>query len=277
VQEARFRGSLSTVVTFYPHPEAVLRPRRAPRMLTSLERKAELLDSLGVNELVVVQFDRAFAQLSAEEFCRAALSHRLGARAVFVGENFHFGHGGSGTVADLRDYGATHGFEVRSVLLAEDGGEPISSTRVRALLRAGQVGEAAWLLGRPHRIEGRVIAGVGRGRGLEAPTANLAAARDLALPGLGVYVTTSTVNGLEVYRSVTSIGTNRTFESDRKVRLETLILDFSGDLYGSQLAVDFLDRIRGQKAFPDADSLAARIKQDTEIARRYAPEALGPE
>jgi riboflavin kinase / FMN adenylyltransferase len=246
----------------------VLRPRSAPRMLTSLERKAELLDELGIDERVVVRFDREFASLSPELFCRAVLSDHLGAKEVFVGQNFHFGHLGAGTPADLADYGATHGFRVRPVALVEDSGEAISSTRIRELLKRGHVVEAAGLLGRPHRIEGEVIPGVQRGRTLQAPTANLSVGRERALPGLGIYVTRSIVGGDHVYHSVTSVGTNPTFEHDRKVRIETVLLDYAGDLYGEHLALDFLARIRGQRTFPDAESLAAQIQRDIEFARR---------
>ena len=129
--------------------------------------------------------------------------------------------------------------------------------------------EAARLLGRPHRIEGTVISGVGRGRGLEAPTANLAPTAEMALPRLGIYVTRSTVESADSYVSVTSVGTNPTFESDGKIRIETLLLDYSGALYDSRLAVDFLERIRGQRTYPDPDSLAARIRRDVEGARAY--------
>jgi riboflavin kinase/FMN adenylyltransferase len=268
VEQARSAGTLSTAVTFFPHPEAVLRPRSAPRLLTSLERKAELLRDLGVDEVVVVRFDREFAGLSPESFCRAVLSARLGAWVVFVGDNFRFGHGGAGTAGDLKAYGATHGFEVRSVGLIEEGGETISSTRIRELLRAGHVAEAAFLLGRPHRLEGTVARGVGRGRALKAPTANLAPARDSALPRLGVYATRATVDGRDTYGAVTSVGTNPTFESDRKVRIETLLLDYGGELYERHLAVDFLERIRGQRTFADAISLSRQIEEDVETARR---------
>jgi riboflavin kinase/FMN adenylyltransferase len=267
VDEAKSTGALSAAVTFYPHPEAVLRPRSAPRMLTSLERKATLLEALGLDEMVVVKFDREFAALSPESFGGTVLSDHLGARTVFVGENFRFGQNGAGTAADLGKYGGKHGFEVKPVALVEEDGEVISSTRIRELLRAGHVKEAARLLGRPHRIEGRVMAGVGRGRTLEAPTANLAPAKDMALPRAGVYVTLSTVDAGEVHPSVTSLGTNPTFQSDRKMRIETILLDYSGDLYGRRLAVDFLERIRGQKAFSDAGSLAQQIKRDVDTAR----------
>jgi len=267
VQEASSTGALSAAVTFYPHPEAILRPHAAPRMLTSVEQKARLMEGLGLDELVVVRFDRDFARLSPESFCASVLSTRLGARTVFVGENFRFGQGGAGTAAHLLEYGRTHGFEVRPVALVAEDGETISSTRIRDLLGSGRVEEAARLLGRPHRLEGPVLSGAGRGRGLGAPTANLAVTREMAVPRLGVYATRSTVDGDRVYPSVTSVGTNPTFESDHKVRVETLLLDFSGDLYGRHLAVDFLTRIRGQKTFADAASLAERIRLDVEAAR----------
>lgn len=272
VDAARAAGASSAVVTFYPHPEAVLRRGSAPPMLTPPARKAELLASLGLDELVVVPFDRDFAQLAPESFCSAVLSEHLGARAVFVGENFRFGHGGVGAPADLRRYGRSHGFEVVAVGLALEGGEVISSTRIRELLKAGKVAEAGRLLGRPHRIEGTVISGFGRGRGLDAPTANLTPTPEMALPRLGIYITRSTVDAAESYRSVTSVGTNPTFQSDGKIRIETLLLDYSGTLYGSLLGVDFLERIRGQRAFPDSDSLAARIRRDVEMARAYSGE-----
>jgi riboflavin kinase / FMN adenylyltransferase len=218
--------------------------------------------------MLVVQFDREFAQLSPESFCRAVLSAHLGARLVFVGENFRFGHFGAGTPADLELYGATHGFEVRPVGLVESGGETISSTRIRELLRAGHVAEAALLLGRPHRMEGIVARGLGRGRGLDAPTANLSASRQSATPGLGVYATRAIVDRETEYLAVTSVGTNPTFGSDRKVHIETLLLDYSGDLYGRHLGVDFLERIRGQRTFADPASLAEQIRADVETARR---------
>jgi riboflavin kinase/FMN adenylyltransferase len=271
VEAAHASGAAPAAVTFYPHPDAVLHRRSAPPMLTPLSRKAELVEALGIGELLVVPFDKEFAQLTPAAFCSAVLSDHLGARAVFVGENFHFGHRGAGTPDDLRLYGRSHGFEVVAMALAREEGEVISSTRIRESIREGNVAEAALLLGRPHRVEGAVISGVGRGKGLEAPTANIAPTLDMALPGLGIYITRSTVDGTECYPSVTSVGTNPTFESDGKIRIETLLLDFSGDLYGRRLAVDFLARIRDQVTFPDGESLAARIKLDAETARAYFP------
>ena len=274
VEAAHALGVPAMAVTFFPHPEAVLRPRSAPRMLTTLDRKAVLLRGLGIDEVVVVRFDLDFARLSPEDFCRAVLSAHLGARLVFVGENFRFGHRGAGTPGDLREYGATHGFEVRAIGLVEERGEVISSTRIRELLQNGRVAEAAALLGRPHRVEGTVAHGAGRGKGLEAPTANLSAPRDAALPRLGVYATRAVVDGAETYAAVTSVGTNPTFEMGKKVRIETLMLDYTGDLYGRHVAVDFVERIRGQRTFADAEALAGQIRLDVEAARRLHALAL---
>jgi riboflavin kinase/FMN adenylyltransferase len=269
VRVGRDTGAVVTAVTSHPHPEAILRPKPAPRLLTSLARKAELIGSVGIDELLVIKFDRDFGKLEPGDFCRRVLSDHLGARVVLVGENFRFGHLGAGTSADLRDYGRSHRFEVKSVPLAEENGETISSTRIRALVGAGHVAEAAALLGRPHRIEGVVVHGAGRGRSLEAPTANLAVEAETAVPRLGVYVTRSLLDEGRVHPSVTSVGTNPTFEVDNTIRIETLFLDEGDDFYGRALALDFLERIRGQRTFKDAESLAAQIKKDVETAREY--------
>lgn len=256
----------ATAVTFHPHPEAVLRPRSAPRALTPPERKAQLLGALGVEEVVTVEFDREFARLTPESFCRAVLLDSLGTRVVYVGDNFHFGHDGVGTPADLAFYGKNHGFAVRTVALVKDAEGPVSSTRIREALRAGDVARAAILLGRPHRVSGPVSEGVGRGRTLGAPTANIQVGRDVALPRMGVYATRAVSRDGTWHRAVTSVGTNPTFETGRQVRVETLLLGFVGDLYGSILAIDFIEHIRGQKAFPDVEGLREQIARDVQAA-----------
>ncbi len=266
VEAANEWSARATVVTFHPHPEAVLRPRSAPRALTPPERKAQLLGDLGVQEVVVVKFDRDFARLTPESFCRAVLLDSLATRVVYVGENFRFGRDGVGTPADLAFYGKAHGFTVRTVALVQDAGGPVSSTRIRAALKAGDVAQAASLLGRPHRVSGLVREGVRRGRTLGAPTANIQVSRDVALPRLGVYATRAVLRDGMGYRAVTSVGTNPTFEKGRKVRVETLLLGFAGDLYGSMLGVDFIQHIRGQRAFPDVESLREQIVRDVQAA-----------
>jgi riboflavin kinase/FMN adenylyltransferase len=269
VEIAREHGVLSAAMTFYPDPEEVLHPKSAPRILTTLERKADLIRSLGLDELVVVRFDREFARLSPEAFCRLVLSDKLGARMVLVGQNFHFGHKGAGSATDLRKFGVAHDFEVLPVSLAMEEGEAVSSTRIRRLISSGHVVEAARLLGRPHRLEGTVVKGAGRGRSLDAPTANLEVAAGMALPAAGVYVTWSYLDGSSAGPSVTSLGTNPTFEVGGDIRVETLLLEQEGDFYGLKLEVDLLERIRGQCTFPSASSLAARIRRDVEFARGY--------
>jgi riboflavin kinase/FMN adenylyltransferase len=260
-------GAKPSVVTFYPHPEAVLRPGAGPAALTLPERKAELLVGLGVQEVITVTFDQQFARLSPQAFCSAVLSARLDAKAVLVGENFHFGRDRAGRPDDLVRFGEAHGFAVRPIALVSDGGSPVSSTRIRRLLSAGEVEQAAELLGRPHRLEGPVIKGDGRGRALEAPTANVQVSAELALPSHGVYATRTLLEGGAEYDSVTSIGTNPTFGTGDETRVETLLLDYHGDLYGSSIAVDLVGRIREQRIFGDAYALAAQIRADVMIAR----------
>lgn len=264
---ARDRGWVATVVTFHPHPEWVLRPDTAPGLLTSLARKAALIEAMGLDELVVVRFDKEFSRLTPEEFCARVLSSRLGTLAVYVGENFRFGHQGEGNASRLAIYGAEHGFVVHAVELAAASGAPISSTRIRELVAAGRVKEAAELLGRPHRLEGTVVRGSGRGRSLGAPTANLCVDERLLLPQAGVYASWSFLEGGGKYASVTSVGSNPTFERGKAVYVETLLLDFAGDLYGKRLAVEFLERLREQRAFPSAAGLAEQIERDVEAAR----------
>jgi riboflavin kinase/FMN adenylyltransferase len=267
VAAAAEAGARPSVVTFYPHPEAVLRPGAGPAALTLPGRKTELLVGLGIQEVITVTFDQQFARLSPEAFCSVVLSARLDAKAVLVGENFHFGRGGAGRPHDLARFGEAHGFAVRPIALVSDGGSPVSSTRIRGLLSAGEVEEAAELLGRPHRLEGAVIKGEGRGRTLDAPTANLQVSAELAMPAHGVYATRTLVQGGAEYDSVTSIGTNPTFGTGDEIRVETLLLDYHGDLYGSSIAVDLVGRIREQRVFGDADALAAQIRVDVTSAR----------
>ncbi len=267
VESARASGARPTVVTFYPHPEAVLRPGSEPRSLTLPARKAELLWQMGIEEVVTVHFDRQFAQLLPEAFCSVVLSARLGAKAVMVGENFRFGRHGAGTADDLGAFGRTHGFSVFPVALVKEAGEPISSTRIRSLLEAGEVGLAAELLGRPHRLEGMVVKGAGRGRGLHSPTANLEASAELALPASGVYVTRATLENGGSLGAVTSIGTNPTFEKGKELHVETLLLDYEGDLYQRSLKVDFLERLREQRVFDGPEALAEQIRKDIQQAR----------
>jgi riboflavin kinase / FMN adenylyltransferase len=266
-----------TVLTFEPHPLRVVRPEAAPKLLTSLAVKAELIAGLGVEELVVIPFDDTFAAQTPMEFIDHVLVERLGATRVSVGENFRFGHGGQGTSVELAAYGRRHGFEVIAVALEREGGEPVSSTRIRGLIGKGRVAEAALLLGRPHRVEGVVVRGHGRGAQLGFPTANVAPPMYSAIPADGVYAAWFTVLGHgpvtgtvvpgERYQAAVSIGTNPTF-SGRTRTVEAFVLDSEADLYGQHVAVDFVARLRGQLKFDSIRDLVVAMGKDTDKARQ---------
>src|SRR5665811_281433 len=266
VRAAAVMDGAATVLTFEPHPSSVLAPGSDPALLSTFEYKVDLLDRAGVDEVVALPFDMAFAALSPEQFCRRILSERLNARQVMVGENFRFGHQASGPAEDLIAHGRRSGFSVTAIGLIIVRGKPVSSTRIRRLVAAGRVEEAAELLGRPHVIEGFVGSGAGRGRSLGTPTANLEAVAGVAVPAAGVYVTRTVVADGDVRPSVTSIGTNPTFESDGRVRIETFVLDFTGNLYGRRIRVEFLQWIRGQETFTDPAALQVKIAEDVNAA-----------
>lgn len=269
VTAAREMSGVATVLTFEPHPNLVLAPDSAPLIITPLELKVHLLEQQGVQEVIAVPFDRSFSALSPEAFCRLLLSERLGARQVTVGENFRFGRGGAGAPQDLLAFGKELGFAVTAVRLMELEGGAVSSTRIRRLIRQGKVEQGARLLGRPHTLEGHVVAGAGRGRDLGSPTANLDVPAHVAVPKDGVYVTVTDVGRGTLEPGVTSVGTNPTFETDGVTRIETYLLRFSGDLYSKLVRVAFLTRLRGQAAYPDSASLIEQIERDVAAAETY--------
>jgi riboflavin kinase/FMN adenylyltransferase len=248
-----------TVLTFEPHPLVVVRPEAAPKLLNSLEVKAELIGSLGVRELDVIPFDQGFAHQSPQEFIDRILVDRLGAEHVSVGENFRFGRGASGDAALLQ---ADPRFRTRVVPLVESDGEVISSSRIRALIAAGDVAGAGRLLGAPFRMRGEVVHGDHRGRELGYPTANLVPDQHLALPGHGVYACRA---GEHV--AAVSIGVRPTFQTGRGVLVEAFLLDFEGDLYGQEITLEFVDRLRGERRFTSAEALIEQMGADVERAR----------
>ncbi len=256
------RGA-DTVLTFDPHPAAVLHPGGAPRLLTSLERKAELIARLGVAELVLIPFDEAFAARSAQDFVDEVLVGRLGATHVAVGENFSFGHRAQGTPQMLAADGR---FATRVVRLLEAGGEVVSSTRIRALVAAGAVEEAGVLLGDPFVVSGEVVHGDARGRTLGYPTANLVPDPAYATPAHGVY---ATLANREV-PAATNVGVRPTFVTGRGELIEAFLIDWSGDLYGTTLELTFVERLRGERRFDSADALVAQMAADVQDARRIA-------
>ncbi|ADB51645.1 bifunctional riboflavin kinase/FAD synthetase [Conexibacter woesei] len=254
-----------TVLTFEPHPLAVVRPEAAPKLLTSLELKAELIAGLGVEELIVVPFDDAFAHQSAQAFIDDVLLAKLGATHVSVGENFRFGHGAKGDTALLR---ADRRFEARVVPLVEIEGEIISSSHVRGLVLAGEVEHASRFLGGSFRIRGTVAHGEKRGRELGFPTANLEPDPELVCPGHGVYATRVTwEGGGKTYCGATNVGVRPTFETGLGVLIEAFVVDFDGDLYDKQLTVEFLRRLRGEQRFDSAEQLIEQMHRDVAAAR----------
>jgi riboflavin kinase/FMN adenylyltransferase len=252
-----------TVLTFEPHPLVVLHPQAAPRLLTSLEVKAELVAELGVQEMVVVDFDQRFARRSAREFIDEVLVGRLSATHVAVGENFRFGHRATGNASLLAADGR---FSTRVVALVAMDGEVVSSSRIRALVAAGEVEAAGRLLGRPFRLRGEVVAGDGRGRTLGYPTANIVPDRALVCPGHGVYAARVLDGELAGAIAAVSVGVRPTFGGGA-VLVEAYVLDRSADLYGRRLTLEFIARLRGELRFDSAQQLVEQMHQDVRRTR----------
>jgi riboflavin kinase / FMN adenylyltransferase len=267
----------TVVVTFDRHPASVVRPQSAPKLLTDLEQKLELLAACGIDRTLVVPFDRARADETAEEFVQEVLVDTLRARLVVVGEDFHFGHGRKGNVALLRELGSDHGFDVVGVGLTGDGSQAVSSTRIRTLVAGGDVEGAAALLGRPHEVRGTVVRGDGRGAQLGFPTANLAVPDEIAIPGDGMYAGFFTRPDGSVHRSVTYVGRRPTFYDPdaAPVLVETYLLQFQGDLYDEVGRVSFLHRLRGDQRFDSVEDLVAQMHRDVADAERVLPAAPG--
>ena len=250
-----------SVLTFEPHPRTVVSPASAPKLLTTLEQKADLIAALGVDELIVIPFDGERMSQTAQEFIDHELVERLGAVQVSVGENFRFGHRAKGDAALLA---AQDAFTTRVVQLVEVDGEIVSSTHIRGLVATGAVAEAARLLGAPFGMRGIVAHGDKRGRTLGFPTANLVPDPALAVPDHGIYACRAVVPGLGEWTAATSIGVRPTFVTGRGLLVEAFLLDFDGDLYGRELRLDFLERIRGEKRFDSAETLIEQMHRDVE-------------
>lgn len=248
-----------TVLTFEPHPLRVVAPQAAPRLLTSFEVKAELIEQLGVRELVVLPFDEGFAAQDPRDFIDQVVVRALRATEVSVGENFRFGHLAAGDPGLLAADGRFH---TRVVPLVEVDGEVVSSSRIRALVLAGEVDLAARFLGAPFQLRGEVVSGDRRGRQLGFPTANLIPAETLVCPGHGVYAARAGSACAAV-----SIGVRPTFGTGRSVLVEAYLLDRDVDLYGQRLKVEFLQRLRGERRFESTDALVAQMHSDVARAR----------
>ena len=260
-----------SVLTFDPHPVSVVAPQHTPKLLTSLARKAELIEGLGVGELIVIQFDAAFATKTADEFVQDVLVDALGATSVAIGENFRFGHKAQG---DPRLLAADERFGTVVHPLLEVGGEIVSSSHIRGLVLAGEVAEAATLLGAPFQLRGEVVHGDERGRELGFPTANLIPDEALVCPGHGVYACVSYDDPAHPHPAAVSIGVRPTFQTGRGELIEAYLLDFEGGLYGRELRLDFLARLRGERRFETAEALIEQMHRDVQRTREIAQNAL---
>ena len=267
-------GMESAVVTFDRHPAAVVRPESAPRLLTDLDQKLELLAATGLDRCLVIPFDEARSKEAAEEFVQEVLVDCLGAKVVIVGEDFHFGHQRRGNVALLHELGADLGFEVAGLPLVDAVGDgagdrpKASSTAIRHALVEGNLGFANALLGRPHEVRGRVAHGDNRGRELGFPTANVSVPGDILLPADGIYAGWYERPDGSAHPSAISLGRRPTFyEEAHASLLEAHLLDFDGDLYDEPAKVRFVARLRGEAKFDSVEALVEQIRRDCDEAR----------
>jgi riboflavin kinase/FMN adenylyltransferase len=257
------RGA-DSVLTFDPHPVSVVAPQHAPKLLTSLAVKAELIAALGVTELIVIPFDTGFAAREAREFIDDVLVGSLGAARVSVGENFRFGHRAQG---DPQLLAADGRFQAVVHPLLEVDGEVVSSSHIRGLVAAGEVDQAEHFLGAPFQLRGEVVSGDQRGRELGFPTANLIPNEELVCPGHGIYACVAAGPGTERRPAAVSIGVRPTFTTGRGELIEAFLLDFDGDLYGSELRLDFLQRLRGERRFETPEALVEQMHHDVQQTR----------
>jgi riboflavin kinase/FMN adenylyltransferase len=269
VERARALGAVPTVITFDPHPRAVLHSESAPPLLQTFDQKIEAFGVLGVEQTIVVRFTKAFAQIEAEDFLRDVVRERLHAVEVYLGRGFAFGRNRAGNIELLRQVSRELGFRAEEVPEVRLRGQRISSSRIRELLIEGRVNLARRMLGRPYGVEGRVVHGAERGRTIGFPTANLRP-QNRVIPRGGVYVTATLIEGAW-RRSITNIGTRPTFEggSSQEASIETYVMDWTGDLYGDVVRVRFLHRLRDEQKFASIDELKRRIAHDRDRAAKY--------
>src|SRR5213080_1678813 len=267
VDRASAIGAVPTVITFEPHPRAVLHPDSAPPLLQTFDQKIEALGVLGIEQTIVIHFDKAFSQIRAEDFLRDVVVDRLHAKEVYLGRGFAFGHNREGNIELLRNVSDRLGFFADEVPEVRLRGRRIGSTRVRELLQQGRVNLARRMLGRPYGVEGSVVRGAARGVTLGFPTANIYP-QNRVIPKGGVYVTATLIEG-QWRRSVTNIGTRPTFGDNLGPSVESHVLNWSGDLYGDVVRVRFLHRLRDEKKFGSIDELKAQIARDVARGENY--------
>lgn len=269
METASERGAVGAVLTWDRHPAATLRPDKKPALLCSQERKVELVEELGTDLLVVLPFDEQLSKLSPEDFATIVLAKGLATSHVYVGQGWRFGHKAAGDVPLLSELGARLGFTVEGVDLQTIDGQPVSSSRVRRAIAEGDMATARVLLGRPFDVDGRVIRGAARGKDLGFPTANLAIDPDVARPPIGVYAGMAHVNG-ETRPAAISVGVNPTFggSSGSPVNVEAYLLDFSDEIYGATLRLEFWVRLRDELKFDSVENLVTQMQMDVKETRR---------
>ncbi len=267
LERARPEELATVALTFNPHPRTVLRPGTAITYLTSLEERVELLQGQGVDSVGVVAFTSELAQLSAEDFL-SLLVQELEMRLLVVGPDFALGRNRAGTIGVMREIGERLGFRVEVAPLLAEADEKVGSSAIRQALGAGDVERVGRLLGRPFSLRGPIVAGDRRGRALGFPTANIALGLDRALPAYGIFVTRAYVRESS-HESCTSIGIRPTFDVEPRPVVETFILDFDEDIYGREMQIDLLRRLRGEERFASAEALIAQIHKDIENTREW--------
>lgn len=266
VETARSQGATAVAVTFEPHPVKFLAPDHAPKLLTPLERKARLIEALGIDLLVVLPFNRELARLSPLEFVREILVVKLRVSSVHVGPNFRFGYRQSGDIEVLGELARQEGFRLDVVPIIKVRGIPVSSTRIRELLSRGRVDLAGRLLGRPFSLFGPIVAGLGVGRKHTVPTLNLAPVEE-QVPKIGVYVTRTRL-GEDLHDSVTNVGHKPTF-GDHRLTVETYLLNFAGEIAQTEMEIEFLYRLRDEMKFQNPAILKVQIQEDARRSLKF--------
>jgi riboflavin kinase / FMN adenylyltransferase len=274
VDVAAERGLRPVVVTFDRHPLEVLSPGKTPKLLTTLRRKAELIEDLGVDSLFVLEFTEEVSRWTPETFVDRVLVKGLGAGHVVVGTNFTFGHKAAGNLEVLAELGTAQGFTVEGVGLSKVDGRPVSSSAIREALSEGELEWPLRSLGRRYSVEGTVVAGAGRGKDLGFPTANLRTPDGVLLPGRGVYAGRAGIDG-DWWTAAINVGMNPTFGQE-PLHVEAYLLDFDGDLQGRVLSVEFWERLRDEERFDSAEALARKMAEDVERTRALVGASRGP-
>jgi len=267
VERSKATNSVPTAITFDPHPRSVLYPENAPPLLQTLDQRLANFEVIGIEQAIVIRFDRDFADQDAEIFLRDIIHDRLQAREVYLGKGFAFGKNRGGNIDLLRRMSAKLGFFADEVAEVTLRGQRISSSKIRELLKDGKVNLVRRYLGRPYGVEGQIVRGNQRGRTIGFPTANLKP-RNRVLPKYGVYATANLIGG--VWRkSITNVGVRPTFEGDQQPSIESYVFDFDGNLYGDVLRVRFLHRIRDERKFSGIEELKTQIAKDSRCALNY--------